>query len=228
MTDTDTTPVLEFRHIAVEGVLKSRKSKFVGLLAQRLGGKAVHDPTENPYLHDFYGEKEGAAFLAQLVFLVNRYHQQIRLAQRELFEERIFCDYVFEKDKIYAYQTLSDDELVVYDKIYGVFAERVPKPDLVVYLQISLPTLQRRLAHEGSAVEKNISEKYLQDLIEAFDYFFFNYQAAPLLVVKSDELDPARESDLEEIVGQILQMKKTPLYYVPQGYTGVGTRKRPG
>jgi deoxyguanosine kinase len=217
---------IEFKHIAVEGVFKSGKTKLAGLLAQRLGGKVVLDKTENPYLKDFYDEKEGAAFLTQLVFLVSRYHQQARLVQRELFEERIFCDYVFEKDKIYSYQTLSDDELVVYEKIYGVLSERIPKPDLVIYLQISLPTFVKRIAKEGSALEKNISEKYLQDLIEAFDYFFFNYQATPLLVIKSDELDLARETDLEDIIDQIRQMKKASLFYVPPSYAGKDARKK--
>jgi deoxyadenosine/deoxycytidine kinase len=226
MTEPAAAP--EFRHLAVEGVMKSGKTKLAALLAQRFGGKVVYDRPDNPYLKDFYDEKEGAAFLSQLVFLVNRYHQQVRLVQRELFEERILCDYIFEKDKIYAYQTLSDDELVVYDKIYGVFAERIPKPDLVVYLQISLPTLIRRLGREGSPVERNISEKYLQDLIEAFDYFFFNYQATPLLVVKADALDLAREADVEDIVEQIRQLKTSPLYYVPPSYTGPDPRKRSG
>ena len=225
---TEAAPLPDFRHLAVEGVMKSGKTKLAALLAQRLGGKVVSDRPENPYLKDFYDEKEGAAFLAQLVSLVNRYHQQVRLLQRELFEERILCDYIFEKDKIFAYQTLSDDELVVYDKIYGVFAERIPKPDLVIYLQISLPTLLRRLAREGSPVERNISEKYLQDLIEAFDYFFFNYQATPLLVIKADDLDLGREADLEDVFDQIRQMKKTPLYYVPPSYAGPDGRKRSG
>jgi deoxyadenosine/deoxycytidine kinase len=225
---TESIAVSEFRLLAVEGVMKSGKTKLAGLLAQRLGGKVVYDKPENPYLKDFYDEKEGAAFLSQLVFLVNRYHQQVRLLQRELFEERILCDYIFEKDKIYAYQTLSDDELVVYDKIYGVFTERVPKPDLVVYLQISLPTLMRRLAKDGNPVERNISEKYLQDLIEAFDYFFFNYQATPLLVIKADNLDLGREADVEDVVGQIRQMKTTPQYYVPPSYAGPDARKRTG
>jgi deoxyadenosine/deoxycytidine kinase len=224
---TERAPAFEFRHLAVEGVFKSGKTKLAALLAQRFGGKVVYDRPENPYLKDFYDEKEGAAFLSQLVFLVNRYHQQARLVQRELFEERVFCDYIFEKDKVYAYQTLSDDELVVYDKLYGIFAERVPKPDLVVYLQISLPTLLRRLAREGTPVEKNISEKYLQDLVEAFDYFFFNYQATPLLVVKADDLDLGRESDVEDIADQIRQMKTSPLFYVPPSYAGPDPRKRP-
>ena len=217
---------ITFKHIALEGVFKSGKAKLANLLAQKIGGKVVLDKTENPYLKDFYDEKEGAAFLAQLVFLVNRYHQQARLVQRDLFEERIICDYIFEKDKIYAYQTLSDEELVVYERIYGVLAERVPKPDLVVFLQISLPTLLRRIAKEGTALEKNISEKYLQDLVEAFDYFFFNYQATPLLVIKSDELDLTREEDVQDVIDQVSQMKKTPLFYVPQSYAGKDLKRK--
>jgi deoxyadenosine/deoxycytidine kinase len=216
---------IEFKHIAVEGVFKSGKTKLVGLLAQKIGGKVVLDRTENPYLRDFYDEKEGAAFLSQLVFLVNRYHQQAHLVQRDLFEKRIFCDYIFEKDKIYAFQTLSDEELIVYEKIYGVLVERIPRPDLVVYLQISLPTLTRRISADGSAMEKNISEKYLQDLIEAYDYFFFNYQATPLLVIKSDELDLSREADIDDIVGQIRQMKKASLFYIPPSYAAKELKK---
>jgi deoxyguanosine kinase len=219
-------PPASFRHIALEGVFFSGKTQWAGLLAQRLGGKVVQDRTDNPYLKDFYDEKDGAAFLSQLVFLVNRYHQQSRLIQRDLFEERIICDYIFEKDKIYAYQTLSDDELIVYDKIYGVFAERIPRPDLVIYLQIGLPTVLRRLNRQGTPLDRNISEKYLQDLVEAYDYFFFNYQASPLLVVKSDELDASREDHLDDLVSQITGMKKTSLYYVPSSFEGAGDKKR--
>ncbi len=206
---------IPFRHIAVEGILKSGKTKLVNILAQRIGGKVIFDRMENPYIKDFYDEKEGAAFLAQLVFLVNRYHQQSRLLQRDLFEERVICDYLFEKDKIYAYQTLTDEELIVYERIYSILSERVAKPDLIVYLQLSLPTLLRRISRQGSDIEKNISEKYLEDILGAFDYFFFNCQSAPLLVVRADELDFDREEDIADIIDKIKQMKKSPLYYVP-------------
>jgi len=204
-----------FKHIAIEGVLKSGKTKLANSLAQKIGGRVIFDRLENPYIKDFYDEKEGAALLAQLVFLVNRNYQQSRLMQRDLFEERVICDYIIEKDKIYAYQTLADDELIVYEKIYSILADRVARPDLIIYLQISLPSLLKRIAKEGSALEKNISEKYLEDILEAFDYFFFNYQAAPLLVVKADDLDFSREEDIMDIVDKIKEMKKSPLYYVP-------------
>ncbi len=204
-----------FKHIAIEGVLKSGKTKLANSLAQKIGGRVIFDRLENPYIKDFYDEKEGAALLAQLVFLVNRNYQQSRLMQRDLFEERVICDYIIEKDKIYAYQTLAVDELIVYEKIYSILADRVARPDLIIYLQISLPSLLKRIAKEGSVLEKNISEKYLEDILEAFDYFFFNYQAAPLLVVKADDLDFSREEDIMDIVGKIKEMKKSPLYYVP-------------
>jgi deoxyadenosine/deoxycytidine kinase len=217
---------LPFQHIAIEGVPKSQKTKLAQVLASLIGGRVVLDRTENPYLKDFYDEKEGASFLTQLVFLVNRYHQQLRLSQRDLFEERVICDYLFEKDKVFAYQTLSDDELVVYDRIFGILAERLSRPDLVVYLQISLPTLLKRIAKDGNPMEKSISEKYLGDLVEAFDYFFFNYQAARLLVVKADELDLTREEEIADIISKVGQVKKGPLYYVPESYAHKDSRKK--
>ena len=210
---------IPFKHIAIEGIMKSGKTRLANILAQKIGGKVIFDRLENPYIKDFYDELEGAAFLAQLVFLVNRYHQQSRLLQRDLFEERVICDYMFEKDKIYAYQTLTDDELVVYDRIYSILTERVAKPDLVIYLQISLPTLLRRINKEGSELEKNIAEKFLEDVLGAFDYFFFNYQVAPLLVVRADELDLDREEEIFDLIDKIKQMKKSPLFYVPLSKT---------
>jgi len=208
---------IHFQHIAIDGVMRSGKTKVAEILTKKIGGQVVFDRKDNPYLKDFYEEKDGAAFLAQLVFLVNRNLQQSRLLQRNLFEERIICDYLFEKDKIYAYQILADDELIVYEKIFSIFTERIPKPDLVVYLQISLSCLLKRIEREGTPLEKNISEKYLEDLIEAFDYFFFNYQEAPLLVVKADDLDWNRDEDIEDLINKIGQMKKSPLFYVPLG-----------
>jgi deoxyadenosine/deoxycytidine kinase len=210
---------IPFKHIAIEGVLRSGKTQLVNTLAKRIGGRIILDRTENPYIKDFYEEKEGAAFLTQLVFLVNRYHQQVGLRQRGLFDDRIICDYLFEKDKIYAYQTLTDDELIVYEKIYNVFVERIARPDLVIYLQIALSKLVRRIEKEGSTLEKNISEKYLEDICEAYDYFFFNYQACPLLVVKADDIDLSREEDVEDLIEKIGQMKKDTLYYVPLSKT---------
>ena len=212
MSDIDNLP---FMHIAIEGVLKSGKTKLAKIFAGKLGGQSIFDRADNPYLKDFYEEKEGGAFLTQLVFLVNRYHQQAGRLQRDLFAERIISDYLFEKDKIYAYQTLTDDELIVYEKIFGIFSERIAKPDLAIYLQLSVQTVLKRIAKTGTALEKNISEKYLEDIISAFNYFFFNYHSTPLLVVKADELDFNREEQIDDLIEKIKQMKTSPLFYVP-------------
>jgi len=218
--------ISRFNHIAIEGPVRSGKSHLAEAMARRLNAKTIHDRTDNPYLKEFYQEKEGAAFLTQLVFLVNRYHQQAALLQRDLFQERVVCDYLFEKDKVYAYQTLSDDELIIYEKIYGIFAERITRPDLTIYLQTSLPTLLDRIRRSGTDLEKSISEKYLEDLVEAFDYFFFNYQATPLLVVKADDLEFSRDEDIEDLIAKIGQMKQSPLFYVPLGRSNPGGGRR--
>jgi deoxyadenosine/deoxycytidine kinase len=209
---------ISFRHIAIEGVFRSQKTLLAHTLAQKIGGQLVLDQVGNPYLRDFYNEREGTAFLAQFIFLANRYHQQVRLLQRDLFVDRIICDYLFEKDKIYAYQTLTDDELLVYDRIYSILVERVPRPDLVIYLQISVQTLLKRIEQEGDSLEKNISLKYLEDIVEAYDYFFFNYKSSPLLVVKADDLDLSQERDIWDLIEQIKQLTKGTLYYVPQSF----------
>ena len=163
---------IPFKHIAVEGVFRSKKTQLANVLAQRVGGKVVLDNVGNPYLKDFYNEREGSAFLTQLVFMANRYNQQIRLLQRDLFVDRIICDYLFEKDKIYAYQTLSDDELLVYDKIYGILSERVSKPDLVIFLQITVPTLivagvdDERFCELARRLQEGIGENASLALVE--------------------------------------------------------------
>ncbi len=216
---------INFRHLAIEGVFKSRKTLLAHLLSQKIGGKLILDRTDNPYLQEFHNEKEGAAFLAQLIFLANRYHQQAQLVQRELFTDRIICDYLLEKDKIYAYQTLTDDELLVYERIYNILAERVPRPDFVIYLQISVKTLIKRIDHEGQPLERKISEKYLEDLVEAYDYFFFNYKGAPLLVVKADDLDLSQEDQAWDLIDQIRKLNKGTLYYVPESFQAKKTKR---
>ncbi len=209
---------IPFKHIAIEGVLRSGKTKLAKIFTERLGGQTVFDRADNPYLKDFYEEKEGGAFQAQLVYLVNRYHQQTALLQQDLFAEKVISDYLFEKDKIYAYQTLTDDELIVYEKIYGIFNERIAKPDLVVYLQISLSNLIKRIAKYASPLEQNISEKYLEDIIGAFDYFFFNYHSTPLFVIRADDIDLNKDEVITDLLEKIENMKTSPMYYVPLGH----------
>src|SRR6058998_2986247 len=126
---------MKFKFIAVEGPIGVGKSSLVDLLSTRFDAVKVLEKTENPFLEDFYSDRPGAAFQAQLFFLLNRYQQQRELVQGDLFSQVTLCDYVFAKDKIFAYLNLDDSELMIYEKLYGVLEEQVPHPDLVIYLQ---------------------------------------------------------------------------------------------
>ena len=120
---------------------------------------------------------------------------------------------------------MTDDELIVYEKIFGIFSERIAKPDLTIYLQITAQSVLKRIAKTGTALEKNISEKYLEDIIGAFNYFFFNYHSTPLLVVKADELDFNSEDQIDDLIEKITQMKTSPLFYVPLGESQTDLKK---
>lgn len=178
---------MRFHYIAVEGPPGAGKTALVG----RLGGREasrVLETSENPFLRSFYSGKPGTAFQTQMFFLLSRYRQLSQLAQRELFRETTICDFLFAKDKIFAYLNLEDTELVLYEKIYGVLAAEVPSPELVIYLQAPAEILFKRL-RARSRREPGPTEAYLRELVRAFDYFFFHYSASPLLVVNTAEVD---------------------------------------
>ena len=125
---------MKFRTIAVEGPIGVGKTSFVELLAKKLDAIRVLEKVDNPFLRDFYQDKQGASFQAQLFFLLSRYRQLQELAQRDLFHQVTLCDYIFPKDKIFAYLNLDDSELLIYDKLYAMLEEKVPKPDLAIFL----------------------------------------------------------------------------------------------
>src|SRR5678816_660420 len=189
------------RFIAVEGPIGVGKSSLVELLATRFNAVKVKEQIENPFLRDFYQEKPGAAFQAQLFFLLNRFVQQRDLSQSDLFQQFTLCDYIFAKDKIFAYLNLDDSELMLYERLYALLSEKVPRPDLVIYLQASTAVLQERIQKRHRDYESEISGKYLEDLNQAYNYFFYHYTETPLLVINTTDIDfVENESDLEEIV----------------------------
>ena len=215
---------MKFRFVAVEGPIGVGKSSLADLLAGRSGAVKVLERIENPFLRDFYKEKPGAAFQAQLFFLLNRYMQQQELAQSDLFHQVTICDYLFAKDKIFAYLNLTDSELLIYEKLYGLLAEKVPQPDLVIYLQAGTEVLLERIRRRKRDYETEIAESYLNDLNQAYNYFFYHYTATPLLVINTSEIDFVhRESDLDDLVSQIDGMNRGVQYYTPLG-AGKGTR----
>ena len=209
---------MKHKYIAVEGAIGVGKTSLVDALAARFDSAKVMESIENPFLPDFYADRAGAAFQAQLFFLLSRYRQLTALAQKDLFSRLVIADYVFEKDKIFAYLNLSDDELLLYDKLYAVLEPNVPRPDLVIYLQAGTEILMERIRKRRRDYEADLAEKYIAEVNRSFNHYFFHYDATPLLVVNTSDIDfVSREEDLEDLIEQIRSMERGVQYYVPLG-----------
>ncbi len=209
---------LDFRYLAIEGPLGSGKSLLADRLGARLDATVVLDETENPFLADFYAERAGAAFQAQLFFTLSRHRQQVALRQSDLFSQLTISDYVFDRDKIYAYLNLDDNELFIYQRLYELLAEDVRPPDLVIYLQSPTDVLRRRLRERSKNPEMRApQDEYIQELNEAYNHFFFHYNATPLLVVETSQLDLQwGEEALTDLERLLKTMGKGTRYYVPR------------
>ena len=207
------------RHLAIDGPIGVGKTSLVDLLAKRFHGTKILEDVDNPFLPDFYKKKKGAAFQTQLFFLLSRYQQQREIAQIDLFTTLVVADYHFPKDKIFACLNLDDSELMIYDKLYTLLSESVPRPDLVIYLQGSLETCMRRIKRRAASYEKAIAGEYLAQLIEAYNYYFYHYEETPLLVVDTNEIDFVnRPADFDDLVLQIQKAKRGVQYYVPAAH----------
>jgi deoxyadenosine/deoxycytidine kinase len=210
---------VSFQYIAIEGPTGVGKTAVAERLAQRLEASAVLEEWgQNPFLKPFYDGRPGAAFQAEVFFLLQRHRQQQELLQRNLFTHASIADYVFEKSRLFAYLNLEDSELSVYEKLYTLLAEGVPRPDLVVYLQAPTDVLTRRIRQRGRPDESHLSEEYLAEVNRAYNHYFFHYTLTPLLVVNTTDVDFVKhEDDLDDLVKQIRQMGKGTQYYVPLG-----------
>jgi deoxyguanosine kinase len=211
---------LNFRYIAVEGPIGAGKTALAERLGTRLDATIVLEEIENPFLADFYADRPGAALQAQLFYLLNRHRQQTMLRQTDLFSQITICDYLFDKDKIFAYLNLDDNELFIYQRLYDLLARDVAPPDLVVYLQAPTDVLLRRLRARPTDPDGTLFDpdpEYLRELNEAYHHFFFHYNATPLLVVETSEFDSeASDEALDDLVKQIRGMTGGTRYYVPR------------
>lgn len=209
---------MAFRYIAIEGPIGVGKTRLAERLAGRFEAHTILEEAENPFLADFYNERTGAALQAQLFFLLNRHRQLIGIRQADLFQHTIVCDYLFDRDKIFAYLNLDDNELFIYQRLYDLLARDVPPPDLVIYLQAPTDVLIRRLREKPVDPERQLptpNAEYMRELNEAYQHFFFHYNATPLLVVETSEFDPETSDDaLDDLVRQIQSMGKGTRYYV--------------
>lgn len=208
----------ELRHIAVEGVIGAGKTTLTTMLGDTLSAKVVLEKfEENPFLKDFYRDPDRYAFQTQIFFLLTRYKQQRELFQADLFHRFLVTDYIFEKDKIFAYLNLQDEELKLYETLVSNIEHSIPAPDLVVYLQSSVPRLMTNIRRRARSYETEISEQYIKDLNEAYNYFFFRYKSTPLLIVNSTEIDFVNNrEEYEDLVREIFRTNRAAVeYYNP-------------
>ena len=177
-------------YVAIEGVIGVGKTTLATILAEKMSAQLQLEEVEaNPFLEDFYEDMRGYAFQTQIFFLLSRYRQQMELAQASLFKQKVVSDYIFSKDRIFAYINLNDDELALYERLVKILEKDIVKPDIVLYLQASPDVLMSRIEKRGRPFEKQMPRDYIETLNNAYNYFFFHYTDTPLVIVNTDSLD---------------------------------------
>lgn len=205
------------RYFVIEGPIRVGKSTLAKILAERLHARRVFDCEDNPFLSQFYDEQPGAAFRAQMYFLMER-HQRLMEIDREQKPGAVVSDFLFEKDKIFAYINLENEELKIYERYYEMLAASVAAPDLVIYLQAKPEVLRQRISKKAARNESNISPEYLETVAQAYEHFFFRYSGSNLLVVDTSDIDfVERNQDLQELLRRLRQPVKGTQYFLPLG-----------
>lgn len=210
---------MDFRHLAIEGPPGSGTSLLSERLGARLGAALVRDEHENPFFDDFRAGRAGAAFQAQLFFLLARHRQQAGLRQGDLFSQAIVSDYLFDRDRIYAFLNLDDNELFIYQRLNELLAADVPAPDLVIYLQSPTDVLRKRIKERARRDEAppGLDDEYLRELNEAYNHFFFHYTSTPLLVVETSSIDVGwGDEAVDDLLKQVRASSGGTRYYVPR------------
>ncbi len=206
------------RYIAVEGPIRVGKSTLARILADRLNAQRVTDPEDNPFLDRFYEDEPGAGFQAQFAFLIRRFEQLRALDVGSRSQKTVVSDFIFEKDKLFACLNLTDQELETYNRFYNYFREQLPTPDLVIYLQATPEVLKKRVKKKNAPGEKALNQEYLEEVVKAYEHFFFHYTASDLLIVNTSEIDFVdRNQDLQELLRKVSAPIKGTQYFLPLG-----------
>lgn len=207
-------------YIAIEGVIGAGKTSMARLVSEELNARLIiEEPEANPYLHDFYRDPRRYAFQAQLFFLVSRYRQLLDLPQQDLFHPYMIADFIFSKDKIFAYLNLEKRDLILYERISTLMEAELPRPDLVIYLQASTERLLENIRKRNRKYEKHMSADYIKQLNDAYNEFFFRYTETPLLVINTSEIDFIGNREvLADLMTQILNPPLGVKFYMPGNF----------
>jgi deoxyguanosine kinase len=210
---------MDNRYIVVEGPIGVGKTSLSNIVAERFGARRIFEIVEeNPFLANFYEDRQKYAFQTQLFFLLSRFKQQQDLFQQDLFRSVTVSDYLFAKDRIFACLTLDSHELALYERIFEALSPRVTRPDLVIYLQARLDVLLYRIKKRGREFERQFDAGYLEELVHAYNEFFSRYTETPLLVVDTSEIDFVNnEGDLKGLLGAIDRARQGTQHYLPTG-----------
>jgi deoxyadenosine/deoxycytidine kinase len=209
----------DLKYIAVEGLIKSGKTRLARILAEEFKARLILDNQGNPFLKEYYetfsANANPLALKTQLIFLINRFNQQLEMKQKDLFQKTTVSNYIFYKDGIYAHTVLNDEDLDIYKKILNIFSEKIFPCNLVVYLQTSFAEMMQRIYKFGSEFEKRMPSEYWREIFEAYNYYFFNYKLSPLLVVNVEKTDFNNRKDIDSLINEIKNHKKGISYYAP-------------
>ena len=184
-------------YIAIEGVIGVGKTTLARMLSHDFNAEPLLEVfEENPFLSDFYSDRARYAFQTQIFFLLSRYRQQHDVIPRALMHGALISDYTFAKDALFARLNLSGDELAVYEKLHGALAEKIPKPDLLVYLRAGLDTLMARIAARDRPYERGMDRAYIDSLRLAYDGFVAGYADCPVLAIDTSDLNFVQEPEV--------------------------------